>query len=88
MSPSQYIALPHTSSVLPLHGYFVESKRWGEGGRPNISIGSTVTFGGLMHRIKRERDADSTVSSIEVEVLNVVYFNRSAPQTSANSKPL
>ena len=34
MCPTQYITLPHTSSPLPLHGYFIESKRWGEGKKP------------------------------------------------------
>ena len=51
MCPMQYIALPCTTSPLPLHSYFVESKRWGEGKKPTLSIGSTIAFSSFIDRI-------------------------------------
>ena len=51
MCPTQYIALPRTTSPLPLHGYFMESKRWGDGKKPTLSLGSTIAFGGFIDRI-------------------------------------
>ncbi len=88
MSPNQYIALPRTSSPLPINGYFVESKRWGDGKAPKILVGSTITFGGLLNRIKRNLDVDNSISSVEVEVLNVAYLsNCTTAPISPTRKP-
>jgi len=51
MCPTQYTALARSTSPLPLHGYFVESKKWGEGKKPRVSVGSTIAFGGFIDRI-------------------------------------
>ncbi|KAF8798914.1 hypothetical protein BYT27DRAFT_7177119 [Phlegmacium glaucopus] len=79
MSPSQYIALPRTSSPFPLHGYFLESKRWGDGKSPKLFIGSTIAFGGFIDRISRERDVHRTVSAIEIEVVNIAWLSSRTP---------
>jgi len=85
MCPTQYIALPRTSSSLPLHGYFMESKRWGEGKKPRLSIGSTVAFGGFIDRIRRERNIDKAILSMEIEIANIAYIsNRPNIQNSPN----
>jgi hypothetical protein len=78
MSPSQYIALPRCSSPFPIHGHFIESKRWGEGKSPKMFVGSTVAFGGFVDRIKRERDKDYTVCAVNVEVVNLAFITTSS----------
>lgn len=83
MCPTQYAALPRTSSPLPLHGYFVESKRWGEGKGPKLSIGSTIAFGGFIDRIRRERNLDKAVLSMEIEITNIAYISN-RPENSPN----
>ena len=83
MCPTQYIALPHTTSPLPLHGYFVESKRWGEGKKPTLSIRSTIAFGGFVDRIRRERNVEKPISSMEIEIANIAYISN-RPEPSPN----
>jgi hypothetical protein len=83
MCPTQYTALPRTASPLPLHGYFVESKRWGEGKKPRLSVGSTIAFGGFIDRIRRERNIDKAVLSMEIEVANIAYISN-RPENSPN----
>jgi hypothetical protein len=80
LSPSQYIALPRCSSPFPIHGYFVESKRWGEAKAPKMFVGSTVAFGGFIDRIKRHREDNNPVCAIHVEVVNVAFIT--TPSTS------
>ena len=82
MSPSQYTALTHTSSPLPIHGHFIESKRWGEGKKPKLFNGSSVSFGGFVDRIHRERDLNRTLSQVEVEVLTVSFIPTQAGFTT------
>jgi hypothetical protein len=74
MSPSQYTALTHSSSSLPIHGHFIESKRWGEGKKPKLFPGTTVSLGAFIDRIHRERDINRSVSQIEIEVLTVSFI--------------
>jgi len=74
MSPSQYTALTHSATPFPIHGYFVESKRWGEGKKPKLFLGSAITFGGIIDKIHRDRDIDRPISRVEIEVLTVCYI--------------
>ena len=83
MCSTQYTALPHTSSPLPLHGYFMESKRWGEGKGPKLSIASTIAFGGFINRIRQEQNLDKAVLSMEIEITNIAYISN-CPENSPN----
>jgi len=76
ITPSQYSVLQHMTPGFPIHAHFadVNTKRWGEGG-PKVTIGTTVTFGGLMKRIVRERNIDRSLSFVEVEVCSIAYFS-------------
>ena len=74
MCPTQYIALPRTTSPLPLHGYFMESKRWGDGKKPTLSLGSTIAFGGFIDRIRQEHNIDKAMLSMEIEIANIAYI--------------
>jgi hypothetical protein len=74
MSPSQYTALTHSSSPFPIHGHFIESKRWGEGKKPKLFPGTAVSLGGFIDRIHRERDINRSVSQIEIEVVTVSFI--------------
>ena len=83
MAVSQYIALQRASSMLPIHAHFVESKRWGDGKTPKVTVGSTVTFGGFIERIVQEANVDRTLSFIQIEVGNIAYLsNRANPPIS------
>ena len=62
MSPSQYTALTHSATPFPIHGYFVESKRWGEGKKPKLFLGSAITFGVIIDKIHRDHDIDRPIS--------------------------
>ncbi|KAF8966900.1 hypothetical protein BDZ97DRAFT_1917165 [Flammula alnicola] len=85
MSPTQYVSLPHTSSTFPLRGFFIESKRWGEGKKPKVMVGSTIAFSGFIDKIMREHDTDRTMSSVEIEVANIAYLsNRTNPSIVPN----
>jgi hypothetical protein len=75
ISPSQYIALAHCSSNFPLHGFFLESKRWGDKKTPKLFIGSTIAFGGFIDKIRRERDVDCTVAAIYIEVVTISFLS-------------
>lgn len=76
MSPSQYTVLQHTTSAFPIHAHFAdpESKRWGDNG-PKVTVGSTITFGGFLQRISREKNLDRTLSFAEIEVHNIAYLS-------------
>lgn len=74
MAPSQYIAVPHCSSTFPLHGYFVESKRWGDRKTPKLFVGSTIAFGGFIDKIRQERDIDCTVAAVNIEVITIAFL--------------
>jgi len=56
----------------------MESKRWGDGRKPKVVVGSTVAFGGFINRIARERNFDRTVSAIEVEVTTIAFLSTQA----------
>ena len=87
MCPTQYIALPHTTSPLPLHGYFMESKQWGDGKKLTLSLGSTIAFGGFIDRIRREHSIDKAMLSMEIEVANIAYIaTRLNTQNSPNHR--
>jgi hypothetical protein len=85
MSPTQYTALPRTTSSFPLHGYFVQSKRWGERKTPKLTIGRPIAFGGFIDRIRRERNTDKTVASVDIEVANIAYISN-RPESSTIRK--
>jgi hypothetical protein len=52
----------------------MESKRWGDGKKPTLSLGSTIAFGGFIDRIRRERSIDKAMLSMEIEVANIAYI--------------
>ena len=76
MTPTQYTILQHSTSPFPITAYFAdpESKRWGNNG-PRVTVGSTITFGGHLLRITRERNIDRTLSFAEIEVHNITYLS-------------
>jgi len=77
MTPTQYIGLIHASSGFPIHAHFVDresKKRWGSNG-PKVAVGSTITFGGFLERVARERDINKSLSFAEVEVTNIAYLS-------------
>lgn len=88
ITPTQYIALSHTSSAFPIHGHFIDSdskKRWGSNG-PKAAAGSTVAFGGFLERVSRERDMERSLAFAEVEVTNIAYLsNRGSTFTTPGS---
>jgi hypothetical protein len=81
MSPAQYTALTHSSTSFPIHGHFIESKRWGEGKKPKLFTGTSVSLGGFIDRISRERDHNRSLSQVNVEVLTVSF----GPTVSASN---
>ena len=86
MTPTQYSVLQHTATKLPIRAYFadMESKRWGENG-PKVAVGSTITFGGLLQRVVRERNLERTLSFIEIEVHTIAYLANPNNPTSPSS---
>jgi hypothetical protein len=77
MTPTQYIRLIHGSSPFPIHAHFVDwesKKRWGPNG-PKVTVGSTITFGGSLERVVRERNIERSLSFAEVEVASVSYLS-------------
>ena len=76
MTPTQYIVLTHSTSAFPVHAYFTDSnskKRWGPEG-PKVTVGSTVTLGGTLQRVRREHNIDRPLEFAEVEVSNIAYL--------------
>jgi hypothetical protein len=82
MLPSQYTAFTHTSSPFPIHGYFIESKRWGEGKKPKLFTGTSVCLGGFIERIHRERDLKRSLSQVELEVNTISFTSTATTSTS------
>ena len=75
MCPTQYTALPHTTSPLPLYAYFIESKRWLESKKPRLSIASTITFGGFIAKIRWDQTIDKAILSMEIKITNIAYIS-------------
>ena len=76
ISPSQYIILTHTAAPFPIHAHFADTnskKRWGPEG-PKVAVGSTITLGGSLQRIVRERNIDRTFEFAQVEVTTIAYL--------------
>jgi hypothetical protein len=76
MTPTQYVALTHTTSPFPIHATFADcnsKKRWGPEG-PKVAVGSTVTFGGSFQRVVREHNIDRPLEFAQVEVTNIAYL--------------
>jgi len=76
MTPSQYIVLTHSSLPFPIHAHFANwdsKKRWGPDG-PKVTVGSTITFGGLLERVVCERNINKRLELAEVEVTSIAYF--------------
>ena len=76
ITPSQYIVLTHSSLSFPIHGHFANwesKKRWGADG-PKVTVGSTITFGGLLERVVCERNIDKRLEYAEIEVITIAYF--------------
>lgn len=76
MTPSQYIVLTHSSLPFPIHAHFANwesTRRWGTDG-PRVTIGTTITIGGLLQRVVRERNIDRRLEFAEVEVVTIAYF--------------
>ena len=85
MTPTQYIVLTHAVSPFPIHGHFADSnskKRWGADG-PKVAVGSTITLGGFLQRVVRERTLDRALDFAEVEVMNIAYVTTRGNITSS-----
>jgi len=87
MTLNQYIVLTHSSLPFPIHAHFANwdsKKRWGPDG-PKVTIGSTITFGGLLERVVCERNINKRLELAEIEVASIAYFgtrgNLAAPAT-------
>jgi len=52
----------------------MESKRWGDGKKPTLSLGSTIAFGGFIDRIQQEHNIDKAMLSMEIEIANIAYI--------------
>jgi hypothetical protein len=87
MTPSQYTVLTHSTSTFPVHGYFIESKRWGEAKKPKLFTGTSVSFGGFLEKIHRERNLNRTLSQVEVEVSTVSFIPTQTGFGAASSSP-
>lgn len=77
MTPNQYIVLTHSSLPFPIHGHFANwdsKKRWGPEG-PKVTVGSTITFGGLLERVICERNINQKLECAEIEVASIAYFS-------------
>ena len=74
MALSPYAGLTHESPTVSIHAHFLESeRRWGSQG-PKVKGGSTIAFGGPLHRIVRKCDTDRSLSFVEIEVDNMTYL--------------
>ena len=76
ISPSQYIILTHTAAPFSIHAHFADTnskKRWGPEGL-KVAVGSTITLGGSLQRIVRERNIDRTFEFTQVEVTTIAYL--------------
>jgi hypothetical protein len=84
------MSLLRSFSTFPIHGYFLESKRWGDSKFPKLYPNSTITFGGFIDRVKRRHDDDRTLFSVDVEVVNLAFIStQTGPQMSPNrNRPL
>ena len=62
LTPTQYIILTHTASPFLIQAHFADTnskKRWGADG-PKFTVGSTITLGGSLQRIFKERNINRT----------------------------
>ena len=76
LTPTQYIILTHTTSPFPIWAHFADTnskKRWGTDGL-KVAIGSTITLGGSLQQIVRERNIDRTFEFAQVEVTTIAYL--------------
>ena len=92
MTPHQYIVLTHSSLPFPIHAHFANwdsKKRWGPDG-PKVTVGSTVTFGGLLERVTCEPNINKKLEFAEIEVASIAYFgthgNLTAPTRMFSEK--
>ena len=76
MCPTQYTALPQTTSPLLLHTYFIKSKGWPKGKKPWLS-----TFGGFIDKIQQDWTIDKAILSMEIKITNIAYISN-WPETS------
>ena len=76
MTPNQYIVLTHSSLPFPIHLHFANwdsKKRWGPDG-PKVTVGSTITFGGLFERVVCEHNINKRLEFAKIEVASIAYF--------------
>ena len=76
MTPNQYIVLTHSSLPFPINAHFADcesKKRWGSEG-PKVTMGSTITFGGLLQRVVCKQNINKKLECAEVEVSSIAYF--------------
>jgi hypothetical protein len=89
-TPSQYVVLTHSSLPFPIHAYFSNcdsKKRWGPEG-PRVTVGSTVTFGGLLERVVCERNIDRRLQFAQVQVTTISYFGTRTNLTTSPTRTL
>lgn len=90
MTPSQYIVLTHSSLPFPIHGHFANwdsKKRWGPEG-PKVTVGTTITFGGLLQTVVCERNIDKRLEYAEIEVTTISYFGSHNSPARMSSKTI
>ena len=88
MTPSQYVVLTHSSLPFPIHAHFANwssKKRWGPEG-PKVTVGTTITFGGVLETVVRERNIDRKFEFAEIEVVSIAYFGTRSNLAVASSR--
>ena len=60
----------------------IPKKRWGADS-PKVAVGSTITLGGFLQRVVRERTLDRALDFAEVEVMNIAYLSTRGNLTSS-----
>lgn len=88
MTPTQYIVLTHSVSPFPIHAHFADSnskKRWGADG-PKVAVGSTITLGGFLQWVVRERTLDRALDFAQVEVMNIAYLTTRSSLASSPTR--
>ena len=88
ITPTQYIILTHTSAPFQIRGHFADTdskKRWGTDG-PKVAVGSTITLGGSLQRVVRQRNLDRSFEYAQVEVTTIAYLGTRGNLTGPSSR--
>ena len=88
ITPTQYIILTHTAAPFPIRGHFADTdskKRWGTDG-PKVAVGSTITLGGSLQWVVRQRNLDRSFEFAQVKVTTIAYLGTRGNLTGPSSR--